>query len=85
MISVSDLNDENSDYIGDGAYAHIDKGNRLWVITYDGLNILDKICLEDEVFAALYRFYNNRILSWRVCEGCNNIARLCSCMDEVNE
>ena len=58
MISI---NDENSDYIGDGAYAHVDKHNRLWVLTYDGERILDKICLEDDVFESLCRFYNNRV------------------------
>ena len=57
-----DINDENSDYVGDGAYAHKDKMGRLWVFTYDGQNILDKICLENDVFESLLRFYQRRIL-----------------------
>lgn len=55
------VNDDNSSYIGDGAYAHIDKFNRLWVLTHDGLNVLDSICLENDVFESLMRFYISRV------------------------
>lgn len=61
-----DINDQNSSYIGDGAYAHKDPYGRLWVITTNGLGITNQICLEDEVFYELYHFYNDRILKDRV-------------------
>ena len=56
-----DLNDKNSSYIGDGAYAHIDKSGRLWVLTYNGITITNQVCLENDVFDSLVRFYNRRI------------------------
>ncbi len=67
-----EINDKNSMYIGDGAYAHKDKGGRLWVFTYDGENVsfvvteliwnmANQICLESDVFESLVRFYENRI------------------------
>jgi hypothetical protein len=57
------INDQNSSYIGDGAYAHVDSFKRLWIFTYDGYSILNKICLENEVFESLCRFYKARILT----------------------
>jgi hypothetical protein len=56
-----ELTDQNAVYIGDGAYAHIDKYNRLWVVTYNGIEILDKVCIEDDAFEQLVRFYNERV------------------------
>ena len=53
--------DEGSEYIGDGVYAHKDKFGQLWVFTYNGINVTNSICLENEVMESLIRFYNNRI------------------------
>jgi hypothetical protein len=58
-----ELNDQNSLYVGDGVYAHKDKHGRLWAVTHNGYDILDKICLEHEVFDGLLRFYRGRILN----------------------
>lgn len=59
-IQGQQVTDENSQYIGDGAYAYVDKMNRLWVFTCNGIKVLDQICLEDDVFEALLRFYEHR-------------------------
>lgn len=56
-----DFNDYNSSYIGDGAYAHVDKMKRLWVFTYNGINVLDQVCMEEDAFDALCRFHKDRI------------------------
>lgn len=61
-IMGHDVNFQNSVYIGDAVYAHVDKVRRLWIFTTDGFKVLDKICLEDEVFQNLCKFYENRIL-----------------------
>ena len=52
----------NSFYIGDGAYALKDEHGRLWVVTHNGIEITNKVCLENEVFESLMNFYMNRIL-----------------------
>jgi hypothetical protein len=55
MIEQEDLNKENSVFLGDGAYAHIDKMNRLWLLTSNGIYIENRICLEFEVMNAFMR------------------------------
>ncbi len=57
---ILSINDKNSTYIGDGAYAHKYQWDRLWVFTHNGEEILDKICLEHEVFDSLLRFYRSK-------------------------
>ena len=60
-IFGQEISDKNSQYIGDGCYAHKEKDNRLWVFTTNGLEIQNKICLENDVFVALCRFYERNI------------------------
>jgi hypothetical protein len=60
MITKEMLNDQNTSYLGDGAYGHVDDAGRVWVITYNGVTVNDQICLEDKVFEALTRLYMNR-------------------------
>jgi hypothetical protein len=52
------LNDKNTSYMGDGVYAHTDEHHRIWIVTYNGISISNQICLEDEVFGCLVRFYD---------------------------
>lgn len=56
-----ELNDENSTYLGDGAYGHIDEYGRLWVVAYNGINVTEQVCLEDGAIHSLIRL-KNRIL-----------------------
>jgi hypothetical protein len=52
------LTDENTSYMGDSVYAHTDEHHRVWIVTYNGISISNQICLEDEVFGCLARFYD---------------------------
>ena len=56
------VNQQNSMYIGDGVYAHVDLDNRLWVFTTNGYRVLNEVCLENEVFQNLCKFYDHRVL-----------------------
>lgn len=53
-----DIKDENSIYLGDGAYGHIDSHGRLWVVTYDGISVTNQICLEDSAIKSLIHLRN---------------------------
>jgi hypothetical protein len=50
------LTDENSRYLGDGAYAHTDRHGRLWVVTYDGRHVTSQVCLDDDGLASLWHY-----------------------------
>ncbi|MGC1176693.1 MAG: hypothetical protein WA843_01365, partial [Candidatus Saccharimonadales bacterium] len=52
--------DENSTYLGDGVYGHVDDHNRTWIVTYNGISISNKICLDPEVFEAAIKFYHSQ-------------------------
>ncbi len=53
-----ELKDENSTYLGDGAYGHIDQYGRLWVLTYNGISMDNKVCLEDGAIKSLINLQN---------------------------
>ena len=52
------LRDENSTYLGDGAYGHIDPHGRLWVVTFDGISITNQVCIEDSAIESLMYLRN---------------------------
>lgn len=58
------LTDENHYYIGDGVYAYIDEHNRLLIFTYSlsGMEISDRIFLEENVLENLLRVYEKKCL-----------------------
>ena|SRR5271157_5083382 len=60
IMKQEDLKLKNSMYLGDGVYGHLDKFNRLWVCTSNGIEVTNEICLEDSVFRQLVNFYENQ-------------------------
>lgn len=60
IMKQENLKLENSMYLGDGVYGHLDKFNRLWIVTSNGIKVTNEICLEDNVFKQLVNFYENQ-------------------------
>lgn len=73
-----ELNDNNSTYLGDGAYGHIDSYKRLWVVAYNGISVTEQVCLEEGAINSLISL-QNRIL------GTNYILTDRENLDEQNE
>lgn len=54
---MNNKTDENKkEYLGDAVYAQMDGGNLL-ITTEDGVGVLSRIWINDEVFAALSSYY----------------------------
>jgi len=60
------LNDNNSTYLGDGAYGHIDEYGRTWVLAWNGVSVTEQICLEDGAIESLIRL-KNRVMDEAKC------------------
>lgn len=49
---------EDYEYLGDGLYARHD-GDGVWVVSYDGIRILERIYFEKSTYEALGNIFKN--------------------------
>jgi hypothetical protein len=60
MINPEDLNDNNSQYIGDGLYAHVNPVG-IWVLACNGKEVTQEVCFENNSTVENFIRFNSKI------------------------